>query len=402
MPNQQTNQPTGLNPPVIAPPVDLPPLPPDISSQGSPAQSVSQSDATTGATDQPTSPVGPTPPGDSSIISSSPKKKFGGGKIIATILGVLLLVGGVGAGIYLTQQRQIFEEKAYVTPRNTVCRTIRIEAYESPRCGEICESGGGRCEGTNDIGSTYSTTYTLTNVTNEAHTVAYGQYSYYCPSKKYGDGNRTCMENNIESQETVTLEPGQTKTIKITRDGLLRKGQSCGTYQTDLIVWSIDGNDRCSYGPRVTSQGWGICMTGRACNTSLPTPTPSPSPTPTPPPGSGQCTGVFAASSSGAVLTDAQLTALTPGTEVYFCTRSASSGGSFDKVQFKVGDTVYPEIILGSINPPPSGNVSISSGSGGTGDLAKCQKYQIKAADKTVNVKAKLHHTVSGWVGETF
>lgn len=46
------------------------------------------------------------------ITTSSPKKKFAGGKIIATILGLFLLVGGVGAGIILVGQNQNVNEKA--------------------------------------------------------------------------------------------------------------------------------------------------------------------------------------------------------------------------------------------------------------------------------------------------
>jgi hypothetical protein len=41
-----------------------------------------------------------------------PKKKFAGGKVIATILGLFILVGGVGTGVYLTQQNQNINEKA--------------------------------------------------------------------------------------------------------------------------------------------------------------------------------------------------------------------------------------------------------------------------------------------------
>lgn len=39
-------------------------------------------------------------------------KKFAGGKFIATILGLFLLIGGVGAGTYLVQQNQDIREKA--------------------------------------------------------------------------------------------------------------------------------------------------------------------------------------------------------------------------------------------------------------------------------------------------
>ncbi len=45
-------------------------------------------------------------------ISSNPRKKFAGGKVIATILGLFLLVGGLGAGIMLVGQNQNVEEQA--------------------------------------------------------------------------------------------------------------------------------------------------------------------------------------------------------------------------------------------------------------------------------------------------
>ena len=56
--------------------------------------------------------LGSAAPSDLPPMVSSPKKKFGGKKIIATILGIFLLVGGIGAGIVLTQQQQLFQQKA--------------------------------------------------------------------------------------------------------------------------------------------------------------------------------------------------------------------------------------------------------------------------------------------------
>ncbi len=53
----------------------------------------------------------PPPPEVTSLVTPS-KKKYGTGKIIATILGILILVGGVGAGIALTSQKQLFQQKA--------------------------------------------------------------------------------------------------------------------------------------------------------------------------------------------------------------------------------------------------------------------------------------------------
>lgn len=77
------------------------------------------------------------------ISMSSPKKKYAGGKIIATILGLFLLVGGVGAGVYLTGQNQNIEEKA------AACCTIgNCECCGSPRKRQDCRDTNGN--GTND------------------------------------------------------------------------------------------------------------------------------------------------------------------------------------------------------------------------------------------------------------
>jgi hypothetical protein len=99
------------------------------------------------------------PPNLPPVITSTPKKKFGGGKVIATILGLLLLVGGIGAGVVLVQQKQLFQQKAAesckctgtpaekncavvnhcTSPRTPVC--YNQESYFS--CG--CMVGGTGC-----------------------------------------------------------------------------------------------------------------------------------------------------------------------------------------------------------------------------------------------------------------
>lgn len=103
--NQKTSpiSPTPPSVPSVFPQADLPPLPPDF-----------QNVSSTTPSDVPgTQPSGSAAPSDiPPVVSSTPKKKFGGGRIIATILGILLLVGGIGAGILVTQQPQLFQQKA--------------------------------------------------------------------------------------------------------------------------------------------------------------------------------------------------------------------------------------------------------------------------------------------------
>lgn len=76
-----------------------------------------------------------------------PAKKFAGGKIIATILGLFLLVGGVGAGVLLTGQNQNPQEKAYSADCNDNDGDGKLEG---PGCSECelmqwCSGPGGGC-----------------------------------------------------------------------------------------------------------------------------------------------------------------------------------------------------------------------------------------------------------------
>lgn len=105
MPNQNPpdpnqNQPQeGSSSMPLSPQADLPPLPPEF-------QSVVETKV---VNDGSAAPPGP----EVTNLVNAPKKKFGTKKIIATILGILLLIGGVGAGIALTSQKQLFQQKAF-------------------------------------------------------------------------------------------------------------------------------------------------------------------------------------------------------------------------------------------------------------------------------------------------
>lgn len=90
-------------------------------------------------TDIPTMPQESNPIDIPPIITESKIPKKGRGKIIATILGVLLLVGAVGAGVVLVGQKQLFEQKA------AQCDPAECNSPGEYICqnGTMCCTGGG-------------------------------------------------------------------------------------------------------------------------------------------------------------------------------------------------------------------------------------------------------------------
>lgn len=87
----------------------------------------------------------PTPAAGTQIPTSSgngtvKQNKKISGKVIATIFGLLLLVGGVGAGIVLVQQQQIFKQKAAFSGSITnqhnfsSCNSTTCTISQSPSC----------------------------------------------------------------------------------------------------------------------------------------------------------------------------------------------------------------------------------------------------------------------------
>jgi hypothetical protein len=150
--NNPAQNPTPVTPPTdapVAPPVtpiipqqtDLPPFTPafqNLPEEGKPDTGKDSGSAA--------------PPDISSVIPKA-KKKFGGGKIIATILGLFLLIGGVGAGIVLTQQQQLFQQKASILlpcvseaggqcfPSSNICTGTLVANTDCP-VNQKCYVGG--------------------------------------------------------------------------------------------------------------------------------------------------------------------------------------------------------------------------------------------------------------------
>jgi len=355
MPNQN---PTNTNDvaPVFFPQTDLPPLPPEFQNINTTKQ---------------------TP-------LSLPKKKFGTKKIIATILGFFVLVGGVGAAILTTQQKQLLEQKA----QSATCSN----AGSTENCygkipGDSCTGGGGTCIlNANQIGCTCGS----------ANNGGTGADQIVCAGNTCSVGNlynpQTCFVTHFGCEKIQSgyncaswiLANGQSATFN----------QTCGGEQIDVVGCGfcdakLDFN--CTpRAPYISTGHTNPCLgspTPTPIPTDIPTVTPSPTPTATPIPTDAppSCVPVKAYDASWNLLTSSDLALLTAGNNVNFCVGGAPISTDFDKAQFMINSAILAET---TTKRPNSDEY--------------CQNYTIGATDSTVTVKAKIHHIVTGWVGEIF
>lgn len=162
----QTTQPTTPKPVVEETSTPPPPTPPpddDNSAPPAPPPHAQKGEGPPSKKEQTSPPPPPGGDGDSEgnqplggippvVTSPKPKGKFGGKKIIATILGILFLVGGIGAGVILVQRQQDIREKARLdlpckTCSGTTCASTGIE-FCSPilnECTTNVDCGGVSC-----------------------------------------------------------------------------------------------------------------------------------------------------------------------------------------------------------------------------------------------------------------
>lgn len=122
---------------------NIPPIPSDMAQDTSfpnPIQTITDAPPQEGNTPSVLPPI---------IPSSKPKRKFGG-KMIATILGIFLLVGAIGVGVVLVSQKELFQQKAGCTS-NITCRTDCGLPYRcmTDSCGgpDICCDATAACPG---------------------------------------------------------------------------------------------------------------------------------------------------------------------------------------------------------------------------------------------------------------
>ena len=335
----------------------------------------------------------------SSSISGTPppKKKFGGRKFVATILGLLVLVGGLGAGIILVQQQQDIRERAAsscyqdcINDGNTPseCRAACPITTPTPTLTPTATRA--------PTPPTPTTTPTQTPSPPASSCIAnakcIGPGESCCSGKSYFDSSCFLTETRCGTKPGGTPTPTPTPTsggVNIcalsqrdpTSQGYCdrsapntqnctdkKEGSSCnivaqcgGGTGTCVVINQGGANSECQ------------CQKGVS----------APAPTLTPPPGGGvvaQCLNIRAFDTNWTELTTAQLPQLKAGDKVRFAVGGTASGGSFDKAKFKINGVERAEV---------------------TGKRPDSQEffdeYTIPAGVTTFTINAQIHHASLGW-----
>lgn len=364
-PTTPTTSPTTTPPPDISDQaIDTPPPPPMEDGAVSPPPPIVE-EKKPEETTAPTQETG-TAEGDQAIpdippvitTSGAGGKKPANKKMIATILGVLFLVGGIGAGVILVQNQQDIREWARVI----------ADCERDSDCGGDYKCVNGDCV----LPSTPAPTLAPTSAPTPAPTsnwtpspgciaddqcLAPGESCCSSPSSGYFD-------NNCPVTESICREEGGTACIM---DGYCLEG-------VQDVCCNLSNYDD----PTCTTPIKKRCGTGPTTPTTAPV-TPEPTATPTLPPGvTASCLNIQAFNTEWNSITT--LSSLVAGDVVRFTVAGNASSGSFDKARFTINGTLRSDV---SVKRP------------GTDEFY--DEYTIPEDATTFTIKAEVHHSSLGW-----
>lgn len=334
-------------------------------------------------------------------LSTQTNKKFGGkkGKFIATILGILLLVGSIGAGVILVQQQQDVREKAYLeedpyTPGGPPTSPPYIPpppkdddpppppASDECMTPDDCGTNSNGCLATGCIGSPRKCTYPLGTCTSEDDG---GVDPGDVVDEGGGEGDACNIVTNPCAEGFVCHSlGGDASTDEICVD--------------DAIVTSCEAQGRIW-----TENQWGRGMTcclpgyeawsgGDGC---IKADTGGGETTPTTPPSiteAAQCVDVKAYDTDWNQLTSTQLSQLVAGDVIRFTvmgtsqtitgglTKTTAGLGLFSKARFTINGTLRSEVTTLKPNT-----------------IEFYDEYTIPEGMFTFNITAQVFHDSLGW-----
>ncbi len=319
--------------------------------------------------------------------SDKPKRSFGK-KTIATVLGILLLVGGLISGVTLVQRNQdIREQAAQETTASCAAKgqvycggcingcvtdeertingqTVGCNYLKQQRCGTPEQKGG---TGTGSENSDPSQKGSLP--------AGVGCDSNGCT------GNGQCLVIKYQCDRNTNLGGGcQDKRVDAS-NGRLTFSASCGAEQIDVSC-SGGGSDFVS---RIYAKA---CVQETEDEPEeAPPSTPKPTPTPTTPPGlTAQCldVSVWNEDFSKKFTTD-ELKTLKAGDKINLVVGGTATSGTFTQARFTVN---------GALRAPVTQKPNIVSIPENTHYF---DAYTIPDGVKSFTVKGEIHHSTAGW-----
>jgi len=367
----------------------IPPMEPSISSPSPlPVSPTDQGQITDTPPPAANSTVPPPPPiieeqkeGEADIppvvtTGEKPKGKVGK-KVIATILGILFLVGGVSAGVILVQQQQEIREKAScvsdgncIGPGEVCCNDSKFDSScyvtetrceskpapeptatptpwtPSPQCktdGNCIGPGEDCCSGNDYFDNSCPVTETRCGVES------------YCSQAK--------QEECTNGMDCIpTQYGGYCEEVPCRESGCLRPGERCcgGTAGSEF--------DASCY------------VTETMCGAGGATATPVPTATPTPRPGveiSARCLNIKAFDTSWDEIID--LSSLKAGDIIRFTVSGTTNSGNIDKARFRINS--------------PTWRTDVVAKKPGTGEFY--DEYTIPEGVTSFTINTQLHHTSS-------
>ena len=195
--------------------------------------------------------------------------------LTALISSVILLLIKLG-DMPQKARAEIYYASALGYRQTDSCNRVRITANESPSCPRLTWNDPGACRDTtggaiNNV-SNFSMTFTVSSNDGGAHTINYETATNFCDNKhlNFGFGGYcSCTNNAIHTPASTSIPAGGSRTITVNRANPY--GQACGSYQFDLWIDSVDGNNGCNFGNVGITGISGVCETGRTCIPPPPT-----------------------------------------------------------------------------------------------------------------------------------
>lgn len=316
------------------------------------------------------------------LTSSHTPKKYGGKKIIATIFGVLVLVGGITAGVTLVQRQQLLEQEA---ASGKECQQaedcILLEepgnsgSYSAP--GEIVK-----------IDITAKDVFTYQPGTTEDGCYRVNIEGRNVTWQRYGDGPNCKDVSNVQIKFRGSIE--FIKICHYTQNPSAHPWQAIEISQQAWDMGHDDAHDfkKTEYDFLYTNSDtncpWpepgnqGITCADIWCEnntTPVVTPTPEDNPQIT-----AECSEVKIYNSTWKPLTAEGIDELNEGNIVRFAVSGETSSGTFDKAKFSVNSTNLGETTL---KKPGTEEFYI--------------EYTIPGGIENFTVTAQIHHSELGW-----